>query len=53
MPIKYNSTVIAVTWVATAIPPEFRYERPILAYVVHIWTYRTNNRINSNDNNRK
>ncbi|MBU3127182.1 HAMP domain-containing sensor histidine kinase [Clostridium tagluense] len=31
--IKYNSEVTAVTWAATAIPPEFRYERPILAYV--------------------
>lgn len=31
--IKYKSSVTAVTWNVTAIPPEFRYERPVLAYV--------------------
>jgi two-component system sensor histidine kinase HydH len=31
--IKYNSKVTAVSWVATVIPPEFSYERPILAYI--------------------
>jgi len=33
-PIKLNSSVIAVSWDATAIPPEFNYNKSIRAYVV-------------------
>lgn len=32
-PIKYNSAVIAVSWDATAIPPEFNSNKSIRAYV--------------------
>lgn len=33
-PIKYNSEVIAISWDATAIPPEFNYNKSIKAYVI-------------------
>jgi len=33
-PIIYKSTVIAVSWDATAIPPEFNYNKSIRAYVI-------------------